>query len=186
MVMRAHSPLVPRFELWAAPDVSAAIAAATAQAAPRLFGEALEYLRLLEGTPRFGSDIRNTDKAHDLPQETAMSGSESHALHFSKGCYLGQEIVERIRSRGNVHRTFSGFELTGELPAAGTTLQAEGKNVGEVTSVACIPLPSRTVQLALGYIRREALDRKLRLEYPGGTAVPVPLPYRAALPGSNI
>jgi aminomethyltransferase len=181
MVLRAHSPLVPRFELWAAQDVIVSIAAALAQAAPRLSGETLEYLRLLEGTPRYGSDIRNAEKAHDLPQETAMSGSESPALHFSKGCYLGQEIVERIRSRGNVHRTLSGFELTGELPTAGTTLQAEGKNVGELTSVARVPLPGRTVQLALGYIRRETLDRKLQLEYPGGTAVPVPLPYRAAV-----
>jgi aminomethyltransferase len=186
MVIRAHSPLVPRFELWAAPDVIGSIATAVAHNTIHLSGEALEYLRLLEGTARYGMDVRDTDKAHDLPQETAIAGSESRALHFSKGCYLGQEIVERIRSRGSVHRTFSGFELAGELPAAGTALQSEGKNVGEVTSVARIPLPGRIVQLALGYIRREALDRKLLLEYSGGTAVPVPLPYRAALPSSHV
>ena len=186
IVIRAYSTLVPRFELWAAPEVVGSIVTAVAQNAPRLCMEALEHLRLLEGTPRYGTDIRNTDKAHDLPQETAMMGSESRALHFSKGCYLGQEIVERIRSRGNVHRTFSGFELTGAMPTAGTNLQAEGKNVGELTSAASIPLPGRTVQLALGYIRREALDRKLLLEYAGGTAAPVPLPYRATLPGSNV
>jgi folate-binding protein YgfZ len=185
MVIRAHSPLVAQFELWGAAEAIASITTALSHEAPRLFSKALKYVRLLEGTPCYGTDIRNTDKAHDLPQETAMAGSESRALHFSKGCYLGQEIVERIRSRGNVHRTFSGFELTGELPAPGTTLQAEGKNVGEVTSVARIPLPGRTVQLALGYIRREALDRKLLLEYPGGTAAAVPLPYRAALPDSK-
>ena len=101
--------------------------------------EALEALRILSGTPRYGTDIRNTATAHDLPQETA----QTRALHFSKGCYLGQEIVERIRSRGNVHRTFHGFELTGALPAPGAALTAEGKPVGELTSVAAIPLPSR-------------------------------------------
>lgn len=186
IVIRTYGTLVPRFELWAAPEVIGSIVTAAAQNAYRLSTEALEHLRLLEGTPRYGTDIRNTDKAHDLPQETAMTGSESRALHFSKGCYLGQEIVERIRSRGNVHRTFSGFELTGAIPPAGTILQAEGKNVGEVTSAAFISLPGRRVQLALGYVRREALDRKLLLEYAGGSAVPVPLPYRAALPASNI
>ena len=186
MVIHAYSPLVPRFELWSTPDVIASIVDVLGQNVRHLSSEGLEHLRLLEGTPRYGVDIRNTDKAHDLPQETAMIASESRALHFSKGCYLGQEIVERIRSRGNVHRTLSGFELMGTLPRPGTNLQAEGKNVGELTSVAAIPLPGRTIQLALGYIRREALDRRLPLEYPGGTVVPVPLPYRAALPGSGI
>ena len=54
----------------------------------------------------------------------------TRALHFTKGCYLGQEIVERIHSRGGVHRAFSGFALTGALPAPGTQLEAEGKPVG--------------------------------------------------------
>ena len=173
-LIRAHSPLIPRFEVWT--DAATLrtirdqllIAGATA-----VSPEALEHLRLLEGTPRYGADIRNTATAHDLPQETA----QTRALHFSKGCYLGQEIVERIRSRGNVHRTLSGFQLTGTLPAPGTALTAEGKPVGELTSVAAIPLPSGPVQLALGYIRREALDRKLPLEYPGGTATPIALPF---------
>jgi len=185
MVIRADSPLVPRFEIWSDRMTINTIEAELSGNTIQLSAEALEHLRLLEGTPRYGTDLRNSDKGHDLPQETAMYGTESRALHFAKGCYLGQEIVERIRSRGNVHRTFSGFELTGELPAAGTTLQFGNKNVGELTSVGRIPLPSRTVQLALGYIRREALERKLPLEYPGGTAVPVLLPLRAALPGSQ-
>jgi aminomethyltransferase len=85
-----------------------------------------------------------------------------------------------------VHRTFIGFELAGELPGAGTTLQAGGKAVGELTTVGRIPLAGRFIQLALGYIRREALDRKLPLEYSGGTASPIPLPYRAALPAGHV
>ncbi len=173
-ILSAHSPLVPRIELWSDSATiqrltAKLIAAGAIPASP----EALEQLRILEGTPRYGTDIRNTATAHDLPQETA----QTRALHFSKGCYLGQEIVERIRSRGNVHRTFSGFQLTGALPTPGAALTAEGKPVGEITSAAAIQLPSGPIQLALGYIRREALDKKLPLEYPGGTATPTTLPY---------
>jgi aminomethyltransferase len=185
-VIRGYGPLVPRFEVWASTEAIDSLIGALSQDVTRLSKAALEYLRVLEGTPRYGADIRDTEKAHDLTQETAAVGTQSRALHFSKGCYLGQEIVERIRSRGNVHRAFSGFELTGALPAPGVALQAEGKPVGELTSVAAIPLLGKTVQLALGYIRRDALERKLPLEYPGGTAAPVALACLPALPGSQI
>ena len=168
----AHSALVPRFEIWSDPATVAHMDTELAPV-PKSSSQALEHLRILEGTPQYGVDIRNTATAHDLPQETA----QTRALHFSKGCYLGQEIVERIRSRGNVHRTFSGFELKGALPAPGTALTAEGKAVGELTSVAAMPLAAGPVQLALGYIRREALERKLPLDYAGGTATPIALPY---------
>jgi len=76
-------------------------------------------------------------------------------VHFSKGCYIGQEIVERIRSRGNVHRKFTGFEVQGPLPAVGTKIQADGRDVGEITSTASLPLGSGERPVALGYIRRE-------------------------------
>jgi aminomethyltransferase len=175
-LINAHRPLVPMFEVWGdtatLSTVRDQLLIAGAATAPP---SALEALRILSGTPRYGTDIRNTATAHDLPQETA----QTRALHFSKGCYLGQEIVERIRSRGNVHRTFHGFELTGALPDPGTVLtsDSDAKPVGELTSVAAIPLPAGPVQLALGYIRREALDRNLPLSYPGGTATPIALPY---------
>jgi folate-binding protein YgfZ len=177
-VIHAHSPLTPKFELWttleAAPELQTAL---TRAGAIHIDPQSLESLRILEGTPLYGTDIRNSEKARELPQETA----QTRALHFNKGCYLGQEIVERIRSRGNVHRTFAAFRLDGQLPAAGSPLEAENKAVGELTSVAKIDLPGGSnIQLALGYIRREALDRNLPLHYPGGTATPVQLPYSAA------
>jgi folate-binding protein YgfZ len=173
-LIHAHSPLVQMFEVWGDPTTLGIVRDQLLIAgASNASSEALEHFRILSGTPRYGVDIRNTATAHDLPQETA----QTRALHFAKGCYLGQEIVERIRSRGNVHRTFHGFRLAGSLPPAGTALAAEGKAVGELTSVAAIPLPAGPVQLALGYIRREALDRKLPIEYLGGTATPIALPY---------
>jgi folate-binding protein YgfZ len=172
-VIRAYSPLTPKFELWADGETISKLTGALRNAgASPCEAQSLEWLRILEGTPLFGADIRD----RELPQETG----QTRALHFAKGCYLGQEIVERIRSRGNVHRTFSAFRLDGNLPGAGSPLEADGKQVGELTSVAAIPLPGdgkEAVQLGLGYIRREALDRSLPLSYPGGTAVPVPLPF---------
>jgi folate-binding protein YgfZ len=171
-LIQAYSPLVPRFEVWADSEVITQIFTELASI-PVARPSVLEALRILEGQPLYGVDIRNTESAKDLPQETG----QTRALHFAKGCYLGQEIVERIRSRGNVHRTFSGFVLEGTVPAAGTVLLAEGKPVGELTSVAAIALPSGPVQLALGYIRRETLDRRLILEYSGGSATPIELPY---------
>jgi folate-binding protein YgfZ len=180
-VIHAYSPLVPKFEVWTSPE-SAQKLANSLQSAGAAVSEAqsLEWLRILEGTPLFGTDIRD----RELPQETG----QTRALHFAKGCYLGQEIVERIRSRGNVHRTFSAFRLEGDLPAAGSLLEADGKQVGELTSVAAIPLPGDTgdkIQLGLGYVRREALDRSVPLLYAGGTAVPVSHPFSAAAPSAQ-
>ena len=164
--------LFPKWELWATPQVLTALTAALAQAGV-LPGQPdlLESMRLLEGTPKFGVDIRD----RELPQETG----QAEALHFSKGCYLGQEIVERIRSRGNVHRLFQGFLLDGALPATGTSLEANGKTVGELTSVAHLPaLPGYPdgLALGLGYIRREAVELGHAITFAGGTAQPLALP----------
>jgi folate-binding protein YgfZ len=138
--------------------------------AAQISAEAREAFRILSGTPRFGQDIRE----RDLPQET----NQTHALHFTKGCYLGQEIVERIHSRGQVHRTFTGFRLTALPATLPAPLTSEGKSVGEITSAAVVPLPEGDAILALGYARREVLDRNTPLAYEGGTATPAALPFR--------
>ena len=106
-----------------------------------------ETARIENFVPRYGCDITE----HTLPQET----QQMHALHFQKGCYLGQEIVERIRSRGQVRRKFTGFEIHGALPAPGSKVQVDGKDVGEITSVASLPFEAGDRPVALGYIRRE-------------------------------
>jgi folate-binding protein YgfZ len=171
-VIQTHGPLVPRYELWTDKANAAALHSAVLQAGAVACGpQSLEWLRILEGTPLYGTDIRD----RELPQETG----QNRALHFAKGCYLGQEIVERIRSRGNVHRAFAGFRLDGEVPSSGSKLESEGKEIGELTSIATIPLPGNggAIQLALGYVRREALDRGVPLTYTGGVAVPVSLPF---------
>ncbi len=146
------SPHAAAFELRADTAILTSIAADLRSAgAIDVSPEALEALRLLEGRPLYGRDI--TEKY--LPQET----NQPQALHFNKGCYLGQEIVERIRSRGQVHRLLTPLTLTGELPKdLPTPLEADGKPVGEITSAGVVPLPDGDQILALGYVRREALD----------------------------
>ncbi len=179
-LIAAHSPAVPRFELWAASAEGATMLRSSLLAAGALdcAPEALEAHRILSGIPRYAVDIRD----RDLPQETA----QTRALHFSKGCYIGQEIVERIRSRGAVHRTFTGFLIEGDLPAAGTPLELDGKSAGEITSTVAVPLAEGTRNLALGYIRREAQMQKKPLTYPGGTAEPVDLPFAPATKPSAV
>lgn len=134
--------------------------------------EALEKFRVMIGFPKYGTDIRD----RDLPQET----EQEHALNFTKGCYIGQEIVERIRSRGSVHRKFHGFVLEGEIPGRGTKLESDGKEVGEITSVNRIPTRDGEQSIALGYIRREALERGARITYSGGEAKPSEVPFSLA------
>ncbi len=172
VVVAAYSPLVPRYEIWIAQDhVLDLWNALTGTGAAVPCGSAsLEQLRILEGTPSYSVDITNKD----LPQETA----QMRALHFTKGCYLGQEIVERIHSRGNVHRTLSGFVLADARPTAGTPLLSDGKPVGEITSTARILIPGVGERVvALGNIRREALERETALMADGTIATPSTLPF---------
>jgi folate-binding protein YgfZ len=133
--------------------------------------EAVESLRVLEGIPLYGKDIH--EKL--LVQETG----QARALNFSKGCYLGQEIVERVRSRATVHRSVRQFRLTGDAPAPGAALTADGAPAGELTSVASVVLPPQfTGLIALGTVRNELLERSGTLAYPSGTAVALDTPPR--------
>ncbi|HZQ18527.1 MAG TPA: glycine cleavage T C-terminal barrel domain-containing protein [Terriglobales bacterium] len=165
-LVRGDNPFALNYELFVAKDNAEAVSNALFESgAGAVQNESLEALRILCGIPKFGQDIRE----RTLPQETG----QERALNFTKGCYIGQEIVERIRSRGAVHRMFMGFELAGSV-AAGTKIQSEGKDVGEITSVMDDPIKGK--QLALGYLRKEYAggDKQLR----AGEAIvkPVNLP----------
>ena len=147
-VARGTHPHMDPFEIWfAAEQADAVWDELVAAGATPVGSEAFELYRITRGVPRYGLDLSQ----RDLPQET----EQKHALNFSKGCYIGQEIVERIRARAILHRTFTGFLLEGDPQQPGTKVQADGKNVGEITSAARVPLPSGERTLALGYLRRE-------------------------------
>jgi folate-binding protein YgfZ len=130
---------------------------------------ALETFRVLCGIPKVGADIRE----RTLPQETA----QDRALNFNKGCYIGQEIVERIRARGSVHRVLTGFEVSGATPASATPIQVDGKDVGVITSTATIPTNAGARVIALGLLRKEQLTPDATFAVSGATVKPVSLPF---------
>lgn len=147
-IVRADEP-AESYEVWLRPEDGRPLwnALVTAGASPVGF-ESLELLRIISGIPRYGVDIRE----RDLPQET----EQPRALNFSKGCYIGQEIVERIRSRGAVHRKFSGFLVEGsQTIEEGSKIVAGEREAGEITSVARIRTGGTDKTVAVGYIRRE-------------------------------
>ena len=146
MVVRGDNRCVANFELLVPEqDAESLLKALLQVGAQEVHEQALETFRIACGIPKFGVDIRQ----RDLPQETG----QDRALNFSKGCYIGQEIVERIRSRGAVHRVFTGFEIEGAAPSVWFRIQEEGKDIAELTSITSLPGSDRT--LALGYGRRE-------------------------------
>ena len=148
-VARGAQPPIDGYEIWLSAENGDKVWDALQSAGAEPVGsDALELYRIIKGVPRLGVDLRE----RDLPQETG----QHYALNFAKGCYIGQEIVERIRSRGNVHRSLSGFEVDGDPPPPGTKVRAGDKDVGEITSAARVPFPSGERTLALGYLRREA------------------------------
>lgn len=111
-------------------------------------------VRIENGIPRYGDDISE----RYLVQET----QQMHAVHTNKGCYLGQEIVERVRSRGQVHRVLMPVRVhTTTPPAPGTKLLAGGENAAEITSAEFSPALGEVV--ALAYVRTEPAHTKPQL-----------------------
>jgi aminomethyltransferase len=103
-------------------------------------------VRIENGKPRYGEDIRETS----LVQET----QQMHAVSFTKGCYIGQEIVERVRAQGHVNKKLVRIEFDAADPvAAGTKLTAAGAEVGEVTSTVNSPQSGKVI--GLGVVRTQ-------------------------------
>jgi aminomethyltransferase len=127
---------------------------------PQASADEARLVRLENGLPRYGEDISE----RYLVQET----QQLQAVHTNKGCYLGQEIVERVRSRGQVHRLLTPIRVEAmEPPAPGTKFSAEGKDAGEITSAAYSPALGQVVGLA--YVRTEATQDQRELRVPTST-----------------
>jgi len=119
-------------------------------------------VRLEHGKPRYGEDIFDTT----LPQETR----QMHAVHFAKGCYIGQEIVERIRSRGHVNRLLVKLEVEGDASlAGGTKVTAGAVEAGEITSSDFSAALGKVV--ALAYVRAQYAGEGAVLQAGGRAAV---------------
>jgi aminomethyltransferase len=139
---------VPNNSLGAVADK---LIAAAKQISGRAVGwTAFETARIEAGIPRFGADMDETN----IPLEC---GIESRAVTYSKGCYIGQEVINRIHSVGHVNKELRGLRLANDLktlPQKHDKLFNAGKEVGYVTSA--VKSPALNADIALGYVRREA------------------------------
>ena len=168
-IARRSEAVTPGFHCWTAVSHLEALGKALREAGAVPVGAlALETLRIEAGIPAYGQDV---DETVILP-ETRLDAFVS----FTKGCYIGQETVARVKYRGHINRGLSGMVLEGDrVPAHGDAITAEDKEIGRVTSaIRSIALGK---PIALGYIRRE--------HFAAGSAVTVmtgdgPVPARVA------
>lgn len=123
---------------------------------------ALSARRLAQGIPWFGYDFGEQQIPHE-------AGLENSHISYTKGCYTGQEIVERVRSRGQVNRRRVRLTFVGEaVPEAGTALMADAREIGSVTRAAKSWHPPAV--LGMAYVRKEQAEAGSKLEWAHGTA----------------
>ena len=125
--------------------------------------KALSAERLAQGTPWFGYDFGEKQIPHE-------AGLETTHISYTKGCYTGQEIVERVRSRGQVNRRRIDLVFEGAgVPAAGENLTVDGQEVGFVTRAAVPSFLDHAI--GMGYVRKDHNAPGSRLSWSGGKAV---------------
>jgi folate-binding protein YgfZ len=147
-------------------DLTAQLAAA---GLPEATPEDARTVRIEHGRPRYGEEI--TERY--LVQETG----QLHAVHFSKGCYLGQEIVERVRSRAQIHRVLRPLEIEStQVPSPGAKTKAGEADAAEIASAVFSPQLGKVV--ALAYVRTPFAEPGTELSMAGA-------PVRVAFNGWN-
>ena len=115
--------------------------------------EKAEAMRIEAGIPQVGIDVTE----ENLPQE----GKLDLALHFTKGCYLGQEIIARLHYKGHVNKILCHFKMekSETIPQQGDLLFSQDKEVGKLTSVA--QATDHSGFFMLGYLSSKAYDNKM-------------------------
>ncbi len=133
--------------------------------------QAIDSLRLEAGLAWFGADFDDRVIPHE-------AGLEQSHISYVKGCYTGQEIVERVRSRGQVNRRLVGLGFDGDVapPPDAKLLAPDGNEIGRVTSAARSPKAGRLI--GMGYLRREFREIASRVRWEGGDAEVIALPIR--------
>jgi glycine cleavage system T protein len=168
-VVRASSTGEDGYEVWVGGKGIVGVWGAACGQAPT-YGmlpcgaEALETLRIEAGIPRYGQDLAEDT----LPLEAGLL----NALSFTKGCYLGQEIIERARSRGHVNWSLVGLTVESAVPPQpGDKLILDQKEIGEVTSACVSPTLGKTI--ALAYVRHEVSTPGTKLAFTAGPSAKV-------------
>ena len=168
------------FDLFVPTNALAAVADKLMAAAKELGGRAcgwsaMETARIEAGLPRFGADMDESN----LPPE---AGLDARAISYNKGCYIGQEVIARIRTYGQVAKALRGLRLANDitsLPVKGDKLFHGDKDAGFITSA--VHSPRLKACIALGYVRREAsgigTELLLRNAAKESTATIVELPF---------
>lgn len=157
--------VTPGFHCWTAPGHAPALWKALREGGAVPVGaEAAAVLRVEAGIPSYGHDV---DETVILP-ETRLEALVS----YTKGCYIGQETVARVKYRGHINRGFAGLVLEGDrVPAAGDPIMAGDKEIGRVTSAVRSMALGRPI--ALGYVRREHFESGSAVSVKtGGSLVP--------------
>jgi folate-binding protein YgfZ len=146
------------YDVWAPQEKSSRVFDAIVQAgATAINRETFEVLRIEEGRPVYGVDIDET---------TTMPELGDTGISYDKGCYIGQEVVARIKYIGHVNRRFVGFTSeTGEIPETRSVVRYQGKDVGTVTS--SVSSPGLGKAIALGFANRTAAEPGTRVELVG-------------------
>jgi tRNA-modifying protein YgfZ len=172
-LIRAGDLPRPGFVLHVAEADAAVVSEALGAAGATTLGpEALDALRVEAGRPWYGRDVTAANLLHE-------TGLVAECCSFAKGCYLGQEVVARLDARGgHVNKRLRGLSL-GAPARSDAPLEAEGKEVGRVTTTALSP---RFGPIALAYVHRAHADAGAVVSIDGSPATVHDLPFTEAPP----
>jgi folate-binding protein YgfZ len=172
IVTRVTDTGEPGYDLFVDRGQAEALAAAVAAAGALPMDVATaEAIRIEAGVPRF---LRDMDD-ETIPLE---AGIESRAISFTKGCYVGQEVIIRVmhRGHGRVARKLVGLTIDGDrVPASGAAIHAGDREIGHVTSSALSPALKRPI--ALGYVHRDFIEPGTTVTVDGANATVTSLPF---------
>jgi folate-binding protein YgfZ len=129
--------------------------------------ETFETLRIEAGIPRHGQDMDETN--------IVLEANLDDAISYTKGCYLGQEIIIRIKHRGHVAKRLTGLKLAEPIESGATIASADGKDIGRVTSATYSPALESPI--ALGYVRYEHLAPGTPVKFNDISGTVVELPF---------
>lgn len=174
IVLRVTDTGEPGFDmLVSAPQQHALVSALRAAGAIDVSTGVAEAIRIEAGIPRFHRDMDE----ETIPLE---AGIESRAVSFTKGCYVGQEVIVRVlhRGHGRVARKLVGLDVDGPdglVPQSGAIVKVEEREIGQVTSGAMSPALNRPI--ALAYLHREYVEPGTRVAVDHSPAVVTALPF---------